>query len=373
MTSPTLGQMFGSLADAGDEAEEVLAAMRAGTIDLSEAKRRVTRAGQKVAAVGRATRGRATAADIAIIAPRAAPAAVDASPSSTDAVEIVSLSVGKVRTDGGTQPRDHLSKEVVERYVEAMTSGARFPPIRVYYDGSDYWLGDGFHRLTSARACGLAEIEAEVHQGTRRDAVLFSVGANATHGYPRSNADKRRAVLTLLRDEEWSAWNDREIARRCAVTHPFVAKLRDDLAPPSGNGFQMDRPRLVNRGGTVYHQKTANIGRSPSPPRTVDRSYSQVPTQPDDTDPAPEPADEAAAPAGPQEPDAPTAPVVDLAFVAEHKSAAGAIAYRLCDLARLLTLPPETVIACSNHSRDELRVAVDQLAEWTAKATDLLR
>jgi hypothetical protein len=30
----------------------------------------------------------------------------------------------------------------------------------------------------------------------------------------------------LLTDNEWSAWSDREIARQCAVSQPFVSKLR---------------------------------------------------------------------------------------------------------------------------------------------------
>jgi hypothetical protein len=39
----------------------------------------------------------------------------------------------------------------------------------------------------------------------------------------RSNADRRRAVMALLKDEEWSGWSDREIARRCRVGHVLVS------------------------------------------------------------------------------------------------------------------------------------------------------
>jgi hypothetical protein len=81
-----------------------------------------------------------------------------------------------------------------------MTTGAEFPPVTVFYDGADYWLANGFHRITESGSLGLSDIAADVRQGTRRDAVLYSVGANAKHSYPRSNKDKRRAALTLLRD-----------------------------------------------------------------------------------------------------------------------------------------------------------------------------
>jgi hypothetical protein len=47
---------------------------------------------------------------------------------------------------------------------------------------------------------------------------------------PRTNEDKRRAVMTLLGDEEWSQWSNREIARRCGVHHDLVGSLRSSLA-----------------------------------------------------------------------------------------------------------------------------------------------
>jgi hypothetical protein len=164
------------------------------------------------------------------------------------------LSLDTIRTDGGTQPRGDIDAEHVARLVESLGAAATLPPVVVFYDGADHWLADGFHRVAANRAAGALEIAADVRQGTRRDAVLYSVGANAAHGLPRSNADKRRAVETLLRDEEWSRWSDREIARHCAVDHKTVAAVRERLAA-SGELPQMDAPRLVERGGTVYEQR----------------------------------------------------------------------------------------------------------------------
>ena len=76
---------------------------------------------------------------------------------------------------------------------------------------------------------GHTEIPADIRQGTRRDAVLFSTGANATHGLPRTREDKWRAVETLLLGEEWGKWADREIGRRTGTDHKFVAKVRAAL------------------------------------------------------------------------------------------------------------------------------------------------
>jgi DNA-binding transcriptional regulator YiaG len=108
----------------------------------------------------------------------------------------------------------------------------------------------------------------EVRQGTRRDAVLFSVGANADHGLRRTNADKRRAVEVLLRDEEWKQWNDHEIGRQCNVSHHTVAKVREELYPPVTRQMPSEKTYKTKH-GTTAKMKTGNIGKSKASPSPV--------------------------------------------------------------------------------------------------------
>lgn len=177
------------------------------------------------------------------------------------------LPLDTIRTDGGTQPRATIDFNVVEEYAQAMADGAPLPPITVFHDGADYWLADGFHRRAAAEALGLVEIECDVRQGTRRDAVLHSVGANAAHGMRRTNDDKRRAVLTLLNDPEWSAWSDREIARRCAVEAKMVGRMRPKDTVPEA---QYETRTFVHpKTGAPAQMKTSAIGRSPRQDRPV--------------------------------------------------------------------------------------------------------
>ena len=61
---------------------------------------------------------------------------------------------------------------------------------------------------------GRTTIQAEIHEGGKRDAILYACGANATNGIRLTNADKRQAVERLLADGEWSKWSDSEIARK---------------------------------------------------------------------------------------------------------------------------------------------------------------
>jgi hypothetical protein len=140
-----------------------------------------------------------------------------------------SLRLDLVCADGGTQIREAVSPTTVSEYAEALRAGAKFPPIDVFFDGSRYWPADGFHRLEAHCQAGLQEIDAELHNGSRRDALLYAAGANAEHGLRRTSEDKKRAVLTLLRDPEWREWSDREIAGRVKVDHKTVGKYRREL------------------------------------------------------------------------------------------------------------------------------------------------
>jgi ParB-like chromosome segregation protein Spo0J len=142
---------------------------------------------------------------------------------------MMNLSLDKIKIDGGTQSRAKIDQDVVADYCEKMREGAQFPPIVVFYDGAEYFLADGFHRYFAAKKAGSPGFKCDVREGTLRDAILYSFGANISHGLRPSIADKRKSVTAMLLDIEWQEWSDREIARRCGVSHTFVAAIRKEL------------------------------------------------------------------------------------------------------------------------------------------------
>jgi len=149
------------------------------------------------------------------------------------------------------QARVAMNDETIEEYAEAMRNGDKFPPVVVFSDdGASYWLSDGFHRYHAAKQIANKwNLQAEIRAGGKREAILFAVGANASHGLRRSREDKRNPVLKLLKDKEWSQWSDREIARQCRVDHKTVARIRGEL---SGEFPQIENPiRKVTRSGQV--------------------------------------------------------------------------------------------------------------------------
>lgn len=170
------------------------------------------------------------------------------------------LELELIRIDGGTQTRVELDQDTVDAYAESYLAGAEFPPVTVFFDGKDRWLADGFHRYFAAKKAGKAAIFEHIVPGTKRDAVLFSLGANGKHGKPPSNADKRNAVERMLEDKEWSSWSQERIAKTCNVSIGLVSKMVHELASLHGEEIK-PATRTVERNGKTYELNTANIGK----------------------------------------------------------------------------------------------------------------
>jgi ParB-like chromosome segregation protein Spo0J len=182
------------------------------------------------------------------------------------------ISADRINISGSTQARAGLNEATVSDYAEAMKEGATFPPVKVYHDGKHYWLADGFHRFHATKRAGLSGIEADVTDGTQRDAVFYSLGANATHGLKRTNDDKHEAVLTMLDDDEWQSWSDRAIADACKVSPTYVGKLRKEMTPAEDDG----KRTYTNKNGDTATMDTAKIGKAKAEPKAETEKEPEV-------------------------------------------------------------------------------------------------
>lgn len=170
--------------------------------------------------------------------------------------EVLEVRLDLIRRDGGTQPRAVIDPAVVEEYAQSISDGAILPPPVVFCEDGckPYWLADGFHRVGSYELLGSTHIRCEVRQGGRRDAILYAAGANADHGLRRTRADRRRAVETLLRDEEWSRKTDRWIADSCGVSPTTVGTIRAELSKLDASGAPTMRE---GQDGKLYPSRAA--------------------------------------------------------------------------------------------------------------------
>lgn len=167
------------------------------------------------------------------------------------------LKLSDIKLNKQTQSRTAINQDVVNEYCEAMLNDAVFPAITVFFDGIDYYLVDGYHRYFATKKTGSQAIEAIVMNGSLRDAILYAVGVNSSHGLQRSHDDKRKAVMTLLDDLEWSEWSDVAIAKHCNVSSMTVGRVRKSL-----NIEQTDK-KFINRHGNESVMNTGNLGKKP--------------------------------------------------------------------------------------------------------------
>jgi transposase-like protein len=191
----------------------------------------------------------------------------------------VDLPISSIRLDGGTQPRAAIDHDAVGDYMEAMQAGAKFPSITVFYDGSEYWLADGFHRIKAAFAADRDEIACDVHQGTREDAQWFSFSANKSNGLRRTNDDKQRAVKAALAHPMSAGKSDHQIAKHVGVSPQTVGNWRASLSkldsrniPVSNVSNASPQKRLCADGRTM---NVTNIGkgrREQEPPTSSPRA-----------------------------------------------------------------------------------------------------
>lgn len=133
-------------------------------------------------------------------------------------------------------------------------AGTLTEPIVVFRDPTNgsYLVADGHARVDATRSSGCATIRARVHEGGFREALVFALGANATHGVRRTNADLRHTVLTALADPKIGNWSNVQIAQVCLCSDTFVGIVRNKLAPASGNALGA---RHKGRDGKSYPAK----------------------------------------------------------------------------------------------------------------------
>jgi len=119
-----------------------------------------------------------------------------------------------------------------------------------------------------ARACAVyratvSKIRAELSRSFSGIAPTTRIVHRGEQTYEmRTIADKRRAVMVLLSDAEWSQWSAGEIARRCHVGDDLVLTMKRERAITLGN--ESDAPTRVmftSRHGTTAEMNVQRIGK----------------------------------------------------------------------------------------------------------------
>jgi hypothetical protein len=186
------------------------------------------------------------------------------------------IPLDQVIADDSVQSRAQLDMITVAEYAEVLRTGESLPAIKVVSDGTTNWVRDGFHRVAAHQSAGRDEINCEVSIGTKRDAILASAGSNKDHGLRRTNADKRRSVEMVLRDDEGRQWSDRRIAEHVGVDGKTVATMRNDLEFAGTIPIQpvrkstADKPVAAKKSAPTEPGPSLGLGPSSEPKASVE-------------------------------------------------------------------------------------------------------
>jgi len=142
-------------------------------------------------------------------------------------MNVKKVALSDIRIDGGTQGRVVIDQNMVYDYLACMKDGDEFPRMFAVYDGTTYWLVDGFHRYHAYKLLNLREIEIDYKPGTLQEAQVMSFGVNGKHGKPRTNDDKRKVVESALQHPLTKHKSDYEIAKICCVSRSFVGSIKN--------------------------------------------------------------------------------------------------------------------------------------------------
>ncbi len=163
--------------------------------------------------------------------------------------------------------RDSICRLTVQNYCDAMLAGATLPPITVFLDPDTalHHLADGWHRFLAAERLGnyaiLATVLPGCHGSTATAAAYFAAGANQTHGLARSNPDKHAAARTAVITRP--DLSDRALAQHTGLSHPFIAKVRAEIAAIAPPGAS--EPPATQRTGLDGITRTLPAATPPTP------------------------------------------------------------------------------------------------------------
>lgn len=150
--------------------------------------------------------------------------------------EVIKIPLSCIRPHKDLQQRK-VNGAVVEEFAAIMKEQGvdRFPPISVVYDGTAYWMWDGYHRFAAADSIGAKSMQAESTKATFREALWLSFSANSEHGTPRPDKSTFKIVKKILADDEWSKLTQADIAEHVGVSKQRVSAIvqkLDEAAKP---------------------------------------------------------------------------------------------------------------------------------------------
>jgi transcriptional regulator with XRE-family HTH domain len=148
--------------------------------------------------------------------------------------------------DEAIYPRSAVNRKTVEAYVEALSIGAQFPPVKVqqvvnYTPGGDLLaivliIIDGVHRWFAFTEAGRSHIPVIHYQdrvldyeAVKTELLLESAQNNTTHGDRLTIADKKRIARDIATSDPDHTYTDTALAEKLGVSRQAVNTWITDI------------------------------------------------------------------------------------------------------------------------------------------------
>ena len=182
--------------------------------------------------------------------------------------DVSEVSLSDLITEG-CQTRSKTRPEAVAEYAAVLGGGGSLDPCTAYRDqDGKFWLAAGHHRKAAYALAGRENMPCIVREGGQWEAIEFGIKDNEKQtGERLTAADRRHNVELVLREKP--EMSDRMVAELCGVSHPTVAKRREQTS--TGKTFQLpvrvgkDGKRRTARGGTSSSKRTVRKVRGAEP------------------------------------------------------------------------------------------------------------
>lgn len=94
-----------------------------------------------------------------------------------------------------------LEERIVTSYIQEIEPTRSCSALKACFDGTDYWLFDGYHRLEAMRRLGFNTCTVQIFKGSRRDAFRRYIKDKLRSGEMRIF---KHCMQILTEDKEWS-------------------------------------------------------------------------------------------------------------------------------------------------------------------------
>jgi hypothetical protein len=174
------------------------------------------------------------------------------SPSKQERPEPILIENIRVRGEDAesTQLREELSDSTVERYVEALEQGDRFPAVYLVPAGDGtFWIADGWHRVLAHSTAGRRTIDAIlIYVPPKADPLMVAkreaLHANTKHGLPLSRGYQMKRARTALTMRCYRGWSLRELQREVGVHYSTISRVKKRMIEAGELPWCEEEPKL---------------------------------------------------------------------------------------------------------------------------------